>query len=168
MITATLRIIDRVISIIETTLLSLSLLVMAGALFAQILLGFAGISLTWAGELSLYLMVWVMCIGACAATRQSKHISINIISDRLKPGARRVLNIAVYAFCVATALGFCKLGINYVLLARGLGQTSMSLNIPLWVVYSALPASAVLMAMRFLILLAGEFGFKAAAQEDKS
>jgi len=149
-----LKAIDRVIHLFETAFLALGLLAMAGALFAQAVLGYFGVSVSWAGELATYLMVWVTCVGASAATRAGRHIAIEVISARLGGAARRALELAVGAVCLGVCAAAVVAGVNYAAGAAETGQVTVSLKIPLWIIYAALPVAAGLMAVRIALLLA--------------
>lgn len=145
--------IDRAIGIFETVFLSVALSVMAGALFAQVVMGFLGTSMAWVNELSMYLMVWSMCVGASAATRGRRHIAIGLISDRLRGVPARVTGGAAALICVLFCASAFKLGLDYVMMACTLGQRGVALKLPLWIVYAALPLAAALMAVRFALLI---------------
>jgi C4-dicarboxylate transporter, DctQ subunit len=100
--------------------------------------------------------VWSMCVGASAATRGRRHIAIGLISDRLRGIPARVSSSVVAVICVLLCVAAFKLGLDYVKMAYTMGQRSIALKIPLWIVYSALPLAAALMAMRFALLLFGK------------
>ena len=148
---------DRAIGIFETVFLSVSIAVMACTLFAQVFLGFFGVSLAWAGELAMYLMVWVMCIGASAAVRSRSHIAVGLIADRLRGAPALVLRTAVLFFCFLLCVGALILGVRYAAMTYTADMRSVAMKLPMWIVYSALPAAAVLMAVRVVLL--GMHGF---------
>jgi TRAP-type C4-dicarboxylate transport system permease small subunit len=145
--------IDRAIGVFETVFLAVSLSLMAGALFAQAVMGFFGLSMAWVNELSMYMLVWTMCVGASAATRGRRHITIGIVADRLRERPARAMKIAVSAICVLFCASAFKLGFDYAEMAYDLGQRSVAIGLPLWIVYSALPLAAALAAIRFALLV---------------
>lgn len=152
MITGAFKIADKIISFIETTLLTMGLIVMIGSLFVQVVGPWFGASLPWAGELATYLMVWIACTGASAATRDGRHIAIELLSSRLKGFPARALKISVSIFCCVVCAASAYFSWQYVSGVRDMGQVSIVLKIPMWLVYTALPVAAALMAFRFLAL----------------
>jgi len=145
--------IDRAIGAFETAFLTVALGGMAVALFAQVAAGAAGYSLAWVNETAMYLMAWTMFVGASAATRGRRHIVIGLFADRLRGRPARALRIAVTAICVTFCAAAFKLGVDYAIMSHALGQRSVALGAPLWIVYSALPLAAVLAAARFALLI---------------
>jgi len=148
------EIIDRVIEIFETAFLTAAIAVMVAILFAQVVCGFFNISLAWAGELALYLMVWIMCFGASAAVRGGSHIAVGLIADRLRGAPARAVRASVLFFCFLLCIGAFILGVEYVRMTYMAGLQSVALRLPMWIVYTALPAAAALMAVRVILLAA--------------
>lgn len=143
---------DRAIGLFETLFLTVAIAVMVITLFAQVVCGFFGVSLAWAGELALYLMVWIMCIGASAAVRSRSHIAVGLIADRLKGKPARVVSVAVLFFCFLLCVGAFILGIDYVHMTYTTGLQSVAVKMPMWTVYVALPVASALMAVRVILL----------------
>ncbi len=156
--------VDKAIMVFETVFLTVALGVMAGVLFAQVVCEYLGANLTWAGELSMYLLVWVMCVGSSAATRGRRHISVGLISDRLRGRAARAAKSAVAVLCSLMCCLGCVLGVEFARMAYEHGQKSVAIGAPLWTVYAALPVAAGLMAVRFLIL---SLRYAPSAREDE-
>lgn len=150
MISGAFKTADKIISFVETFLLTAGLSVMVLSLFAQVVGPWFGASFPWAGELATYLMVWVTCMGAAATTREGRHIGIELLSGRLRGVAGRALRIAVSLFCCAVCAASAYYSWEYVAGVRDMGQVSVVLKIPLWQVYCALPFAAALMSFRFL------------------
>jgi len=141
--------IDRALTAFETVFLATALFAMAGVLFAQVAGSALGKAPAWAGELAMYLMTWTMCIGAGAAARSGRHIAITVVSDKLKGRTGMVARAAVRLLCVAFCAGLCAVGADFAMMSRELGQRSVALGAPLWIIYMALPVSAAIMAFRF-------------------
>lgn len=62
-------------------------------------------SAAWTEEIARYLLMWVTFIGASVVTRRGTHISVEILSQSLPAGARRLL--AFFIDCVT--VGFMAL-----------------------------------------------------------
>ncbi|MBI5731031.1 MAG: TRAP transporter small permease [Ignavibacteriales bacterium] len=104
----------------------------------------------WAKELAAFLMIWVGFVGASLAAKENKHIVVGI-PEKLFP--KKVLPYvslfaSVIIFTVTILIAY--LGFNYVLETKEFGETSLVLNIPLWIVQIIIPASLVIIAFRFI------------------
>ncbi|MFA6449274.1 MAG: TRAP transporter small permease subunit [bacterium] len=152
---------DRAIWIFETSFLTVAIAVMVATLFAQVAFGMLGISLAWAGELALYLMVWIMCIGASAAVRSRSHIAVGLIADKLTGLPARIVRVAVLLFCFFLCVGAFILGVKYVQMTYAAGLRSVAARLPMWTVYAALPVASALMAARVILLAARGLAIRA-------
>lgn len=117
--------------------------------------------LVWSQPLALSLLLWVAMLGATLATRERGHIVLQI-ADRvwpphLIPFARLGSGLVAAGFSAALVL----LSWHYVAdfheqWRDGVGYVS-GLEVPKWVVYSALPVSFTLMALRFFAYAIADF-----------
>ncbi len=126
---------------------------MTGSLFLQVICGFFEKSVPWAGEVARYLMIWVTCVGASAATRNRGHIAIEALVNKLRGKPRRAVEIFVVALCVVVCAVSFVFGAQYALDAREIGRTTLVLKLPLWMIFSALPISAAFIGLRFVLTL---------------
>lgn len=110
----------------------------------------AYIRMTWAQELCIFLIVWMAKFGAAYGVRTGIHVGVDILVNRLVGTPRRVLIMAgMAAGALFTAIvGF--LGAHLVWHIAGTGQISPDLEVPMWIVYLALPLGSFLMCFRFL------------------
>ena len=103
----------------------------------------------WAEELVRYLMVWVIFVGGSQATKKGGHVAVDAVTRLLSRKANDRLALAVNIF----ALGFLGVLFWYsgeqVLRVRAAAQTSPALEIPMWLVYLAIPIGSLLMFVRF-------------------
>ncbi len=141
--------IDRALTAFETAFLATALFAMAGVLFAQVAGSAMGKAPAWAGELAMYLMTWTMCVGAGAAARNGRHIAITVLADKLKGKPGVVARAGARLLCVTFCAGLCAVSADFAMMSRELGQKSVALGAPMWIVYMALPVSAAMMAFRF-------------------
>lgn len=95
-------------------------------------------ALGWAEELSVYLLVWLVFLGAAAAMRDRSHIRVEVIVERFPKAWRKVLRIgtdllqAVF-MAVMVWVGFRMVGVMS-------GTSSPALHLPVsYVSYAALP-----------------------------
>jgi TRAP-type C4-dicarboxylate transport system permease small subunit len=125
------------------------MLAMVLVLFAQVVSRFVfSNSLSWSEELARYLFIWLIFLCLGAVTLRGEHVAIDLVTDRLPPGTRRICEQAclAVAFAINVVLLIAGFQIAYVLL--DLGQTSAALALPMWLVYSALPVGMLLALIR--------------------
>lgn len=107
-------------------------------------------SWAWAKELAAYLMVWVGFLGASLATHRRRHLVMSL-SEKIFPA--RVRKWTSLAACLITA-GLClflaRLGYQYVQETRAMGERSLSLDLPIWLVQAVIPLAFALAGLRFL------------------
>jgi C4-dicarboxylate transporter, DctQ subunit len=108
------------------------------------------LSFTWAQELCIYLFIWMAKFGAAYGVRTGIHVGVDVLINRLPAKQRRagiVFGLAAGAFFTAVV---AILGARFVWLMHGTGQVSPDLELPMWVVYLAVPLGSALMCYRFL------------------
>ena len=109
-----------------------------------------GFSLTWAQELCIYLFIWMAKFGAAYGVRQGIHVGVDVLVNRIGEEARKpivtfaLLCGALFTFTIGT------FGSVFVYNMAGTDQTSPDLELPMWIVYLAIPAGSYLMCFRFL------------------
>lgn len=105
--------------------------------------------LYWSEELPRYLLIWMSFLAAAVAQKQEAHINITLCLSPLSPRARQLLQLVTNGII----LGFLGvLAYSGGLVTRITAQhRSTALQLPMGVVYAALPVGAGLM-MLYLIL----------------
>jgi TRAP-type C4-dicarboxylate transport system permease small subunit len=107
-------------------------------------------NLTWAQELCIYLFIWMAKFGAAYGVRQGIHVGVDVLINRIGENARRPVIIfallcgALFTFTIGT------FGSVFVYNMAGTDQSSPDLELPMWLVYLAIPAGSYLMCFRFL------------------
>ncbi|WP_216828662.1 TRAP transporter small permease [Alkalihalobacterium elongatum] len=108
-------------------------------------------SFRWSGELSRYLFIWFIFIGASYAIIEKTHIRIESIKMafpvKVRPYLELLGNILWFAFSIFVAyIGF-KYSVN---MLSGKGNISTAMRIPLGIIYISIPIGYTLMAFRLL------------------
>jgi TRAP-type C4-dicarboxylate transport system permease small subunit len=109
-----------------------------------------GFNLTWAQELCIYLFIWMAKFGAAYGVRQGIHVGVDVLINLIGENARKPVIIfallcgALFTFTIGT------FGSVFVYNMAGTDQTSPDLELPMWLVYLAIPAGSYLMCFRFL------------------
>lgn len=110
----------------------------------------AYVRLTWAQELCIFMIVWMAKFGAAYGVRTGIHVGVDLLVERLTGTPQRILIVAgLLAGALFTAI-VGTLGANLVWHIFATGQTSAVLEVPMWLVYLAVPLGSYLMCFRFL------------------
>jgi C4-dicarboxylate transporter, DctQ subunit len=108
------------------------------------------INTSWAQELCIYMFVWMAKFGAAYGVRTGIHVGVDVLINQLGDGMRRYFIVfGLLAGALFTGL-VGALGANFVVHMYGTGQTSADLEVPMWIVYLAIPLGSGLMCFRFL------------------
>ena len=147
-----LRFLDRV----EEQLLCLMLAAMILLACLQIFLRyvFSG-GLLWIDPLLRYLVLWCGLIGALTATSRGKHIALDLTAGRLPPAIEPWLSLVTNLFCILASTGLAWAGWLFLreeIEGGGVGP----LNLPLWFWNGIFPLVFGLMALKYLLLFAGQ------------
>lgn len=108
------------------------------------------INTSWAQELTIYLFVWMAKFGAAYGVRTGIHVGVDVLINRLDERYRRQLIV----FGLLAGAGFtgiiATLGADFVYELSDTSSTSEVLELPIWIVYLAIPLGSALMCLRFL------------------
>jgi C4-dicarboxylate transporter DctQ subunit len=109
-----------------------------------------GLKMTWAQEACIYLFVWMAKFGAAYGVRTGIHVGVDILAERLEGAARKTITtIAMSGGVIFTAI-ITWIGTDFVWHVRAGGQTSPDLEMPMWIIYLAVPLGSALMCFRFI------------------
>ncbi|HBJ66857.1 MAG TPA: TRAP transporter permease DctQ, partial [Alcaligenes faecalis] len=110
----------------------------------------AGVNLLWAQELCIYLFVWMAKFGAAYGVRVGIHVGVDVLVNAVGPRWRHLLVvISLFAGALFTAI-VAWIGGRFVYGIAQTAQVSADLEVPVWIVYLAVPAGSLLMCFRFL------------------
>ena len=141
--------IDSGIDRVEGILLVLLLGLMIGVAFLQIVLrNLFATGLSWADPLVRNLVVWVGFIGAALATREGKHITIDLILRGLPPRAKGAIERITHLFSSVICGLLTFAAIKFIRNEALMGSRTFW-EIPTWVPGLILPATFALMTFRF-------------------
>jgi TRAP-type C4-dicarboxylate transport system permease small subunit len=89
-----LRVAENILGYIENGLLVVFLTVTVGMAFLQVILReFWSTGIIWADIFLRHLVLWIGFLGAALAAKESRHFSIDIITKRLSPLFRRIIQV---------------------------------------------------------------------------
>jgi C4-dicarboxylate transporter DctQ subunit len=108
------------------------------------------INLSWAQELCIYMFVWMAKFGAAYGVRTGIHVGVDVLVNKLPPRGRFssiLLGLLAGAFFTGVVAAF---GASFVWSLAHTDQTSPDMEVPMWIVYLAIPLGSGLMCFRFL------------------
>ena len=108
------------------------------------------INMSWAQEACIYMFVWMAKFGASYGVRTGIHVGVDVLINQLKPKNRArfvIFGLLAGAFFTGTV---GTLGANFVWEIAQTEQVSADLEMPMWIVYMAVPLGSYLMCFRFL------------------
>ena len=99
----------------------------------------------WYDEVARLSFVWMIFLGAAVAVRRGAHFRLSILVDRLRPAARRRVELVVTLIVIAFAAVLVAGGIAILPVARR--QVTDALEISMVWFYGALPVGGALMIL---------------------
>lgn len=147
--------INRVVGI----LLALMLGVMSILIILQVISRFViNLPLTWSEELSRYLMIYIVFLGASLAMRHNKLISIEILPETLTGNKRRFVIILVMVISIIFFAILFKQGIGMLPLVQM--QSSPGLQLSMAIPYASIPIGSFLLALNSIAVILDELSSK--------
>ena len=108
------------------------------------------INMNWVQELCIFLFVWMAKFGAAYGVRTGIHVGVDVLINRLSETKRaKFIYFGLFAGALFTAI-IAILGAELVWGMFHTEQTSADLELPMWIVYLAIPLGSALMCFRFL------------------
>jgi C4-dicarboxylate transporter DctQ subunit len=105
---------------------------------------------SWAQELCIYMFVWMAKFGAAYGVRSGIHVGVDVLINRLSDQWRnKVVVLSLVAGAAFTGI-IGTLGGIFVARISQTTSTSPDLELPMWLVYLAVPLGSYLMCFRFL------------------
>jgi TRAP-type C4-dicarboxylate transport system permease small subunit len=135
----------------EDALLALLLTAMILLAPLQIVLrhGF-GTGITWGDPVLRVMVLWLGLLGALAATRERRHITIDVISRLLPARARALADAVTSLFTAAVSATLAFHAARFVVSEFRFGTVAFS-GIPAWALESVIPFAFGIIALRSLL-----------------
>ena len=114
---------------------------------------FSSWDLTWSQELCIIMFVWMAKFGAAYGVRTGVHVGVDVLVERLDPRSRyTVILFGLLSGALFTGI-VAAFGTRFVWHIAHTAQTTNDLELPIWIVYLAIPVGTGLMCARFLEVL---------------
>lgn len=108
------------------------------------------IKLTWAQEACIYLFVWMAKFGAAYGVRIGIHVGVDMVVLKLDARWQRIVTIIAMSGGILFTAILVWIGTTFVYHVGVGGQISADLEMPMWIVYLAVPLGSALMCFRFI------------------
>lgn len=136
---------------IEKVVSCVCVTIMAVLVFANVIARYVfNHSLAFSDEMSTYLFVLMSFMGTAIAARRKAHLGLSIVTDRVSPSARKVINIVMYLIAALFCLLIVIFGVQMVLSQYRLGQETAAMQWPEWIYGSFVPIGAAFSMIAFL------------------
>ncbi len=140
-------------------LVKLTKVVICALMVGMVVINFANVicryylnaSLAWSEEISRFLLIWAVFLGAILAYVKDEHLSLDLIVSLMSPNFRRVFAIIV-DLLVMLAMGFIIKG-GYSLTAANFDWAAPASEIPYGWVYIVVPFAGTVMFLQALLKL---------------
>ncbi len=136
---------------LESGLMTTLLVAMVLMAFGQIVLrNLFEFSILWADPFLRHLVLWTGMLGAAMATRDGRHIKIDILPQLLPPRGRAILATLTNLFSAGVCALLVRAAVRFVRDEMEFGGPAF-LEIPTWVVQIILPVAFAIITVRFLV-----------------
>jgi len=147
--------VDEAIGRTEQTLLVAFLGFIILIAFLQIVLrNFLSTGLDWGDSLVRNLVLWIGFIGATLATKEGKHINIDVVSRWLPSLGRNIVTRVIHLFSFFVCGGLTYAALKFIKNEAQMGNRTF-LELPAWVPELILPVTFILMTFRFGLRFVG-------------
>jgi TRAP-type C4-dicarboxylate transport system permease small subunit len=140
----------RLINTVENVLiaaLALALIVLSGL---QIVLRLLDHGLIWLDPLLRVLVIWVALLGAVAAARSDKHISLDVVGKLLHGKALRVARVFAFGFASLMSFALLRASLGLIEIDRE-SATILFGTVPTWWAELILPFAFGMLTLRFAL-----------------
>ena len=141
-----IRLLDRVLTVAAALIVAATAFITCIAVFFRSVLH---ASLPWPEELSGYALVWTSFLGAYLCVREDRHISFELLVEKLPAANRRVLETITDLMVAAF---FVLLIYELVRMISVVGKTSLqTIDVPVGVFIAALPICGGAMVLALIL-----------------
>ncbi len=114
---------------------------------------FLSVSLSWAEEAMLFLMIGCVFLGAGPVGWAGRHIRMDVVVSLLPPRARKAFDVFSDLVTIATCVALAIFAWPVMTMLSELDQRSETANIPMVIPQIAIPAGLLLMALLIAVRL---------------
>lgn len=148
-----LRKVDRVIFVVEASIVFILLISLVFISFAQIILrNFFASGFPWADEFTRHQVLWLGLLGMSLASSEARHINIDILSRFLRGKSARAMGFIKFTFAsfVCGVLTYASSRFIWIE-SQPPVQVSVGLKVPIWYLEMLFPVGFGLSSLRFFL-----------------
>ena len=135
-----LKLIDKIISFISQSIAAIGISAGVALAFTNVVARYVfHSSLTWSSELTMYLFIWSTFFGAVYCFKKDAHISVTVLLGKVSPKIAKSLIIISNSITLIFLLAVSYYGFKYLQFVIELDETSIDLEIPMWIPYLVIP-----------------------------
>jgi C4-dicarboxylate transporter DctQ subunit len=144
-------IISKIIGFINQSIAAIGIAAGVAVAFGNVVARYAfDASLTWASELSVILFLWSAFFGAAYCFKKDAHIAVTIVLDLMPSKIAKAMLVTSHTITIVFLLAVSYYGYHSLLLDIDLGETSVDLDIDMWIIHLVIPVSFFFGAYRVL------------------
>jgi TRAP-type C4-dicarboxylate transport system permease small subunit len=133
-------------------LVAILLVVMSGIVFTNVIFRyFLSMGIFWYEELSRFLFIWIVFLGAVIAYMKGDHLSLDVILVYLKPKTRKSMVVFADLLVIASLVVMTQGAYLMAMDSLESGWIASTIPIPYGYVYMVGPLSSVLMLFQAII-----------------
>ncbi len=134
---------------LEERIITIILPIMVIVVFMATFFRYTGlVNFPWAEELARYLMIWIVFLGIGVGAKKNQHFTVSNFVDAMPAKAHKFFFI-LRTLIIVSFSGFMLFNAgDLIMKLQKMGQTTPALEIPTWMMYSAVPVGLLLMILR--------------------
>lgn len=142
--------INKIFDCLIKTIMIISSLVLALVTFLGVISRFVfSLPIGWSSDVTRWSFIYAIFFGAAYAARTNSHLNLDVILGLMKPKVRAAVEAMIALLVAAFCLLLTVLG-TQLTMGSGMTQRMPYLNMPVAVLYAAMPLNAFFMAVFYL------------------
>jgi TRAP-type C4-dicarboxylate transport system permease small subunit len=133
----------------DSILVGLLLLMICMAVLQIFMRNLFDSGILWGDSLVKVLVLWIGLMGAMIASRNSHHISIDVLSKFLPKQIKKMTNFIISVFTSLICGIMAYYSLNFVIMEKQDGFTAFA-NIPAWACESIIPIAFAIISLRYI------------------
>jgi len=106
--------------------------------------------ISWADPMLRYTVLWLAFIGASIATRENRHINIDVLTRLLSPKLKKIVSVLTNLFALSVCLILLKSSIDFIKIEMQF-PSEIFLGLKNWMLEIIIPIGFSMMSLRFLL-----------------
>ena len=109
-------------------------------------------NMSWSDEAARYLMIWFVFLLAGLSAFRGEMFSIDLVTEHLSVTGQKVFVVIRLVLMTAFCIFAVVYGADLVLHQAQIHQTSPSLKLPMWFMYSSVPLGCLILELHYIAL----------------